>query len=913
MSYLGYPRLNFAGTFQADVPTANNMPPYYDIDQWEPHLARMMQLPDLNGLWNPGGTGDLRLTDVRVTSCHAADGTRTTDAREDGLIGGRLVDDGLRTNGKFVDLDPTDQTVTELYGMRPVLLDSTGRQALRADVLTTSVEDLWLRALTPVDVPYPSGVYQSVLTGLEWADELDSPLLKDLRARTQDGLLSIKFTMDSVELGFAGPSDNVTFGRVVGAIGPYVAGEPKRFVAGRRLRKVGDTGPLTDAPCRIDDATGTVFVDLANSIPTTTPNGPLSDVGPLHLAVLDDKGTATVLAPLTGVDADFYERDAGIATARLTPDQAALAGRRRLALVDGSTTPAPMLAENADATWIHVDGSVRKLYAGTGAGESGSATVTATRYGKPAHGLRISLTAVVPGQPVSVPPEVVTDAAGRATMTFTCRAPGNPRGPIDGDVAQVAYGSVRRPGEPDGQVHFRVFDAYRPPERPTWVRDVRPILQQYANLYPVMRDILDLGNYNHVLHHATYIKRTLMAPQESPNHMPVTRDLSPGKRDMIVSWLNTAPTPPLLDIATVDDLRDVLQQAMMLELSTVPPYLAALISIKPDRNVKIARLIRGVVLEEMQHLAQVCNLLNAVGGTPQIGRPGLVPTYPGKLPGPVLPDLQVRLRRLSLEHVKDVFMAIEQPEHPVVDGQVFKGAVIAPDSVRLDRSGKVLSADPEAMDALESWFTSAEYEPQTIGWFYNQIARAVVKLDHGGKLFSGDPARQVSWPDAPTTLYHVRDKRSALLAIYQIVEQGEGTPTDPGHPSAANELGHYYRFEEIVKGRELVKNAKGQWVFEGAEIPFDPDGVYPVIDDADTFRLPADTPGRRDSALCDDAYTNLLTALNRVVNGHPEELDNTVGLMMKVQVLAKNLLATPSSDGASTVLGPAFQSSVPLQ
>jgi hypothetical protein len=914
VSYLGYPRLNFAGTFQADVPTANNMPPYYDIKLWEPRLARQMQLPDLNGLWNPGGTGDVRLTDVRVTSCHSADGTRVTDARKDPLVGGRLVDDGLRTNGKFVDLDPSDQTVTELYAMRPCLLDSAGEQVLRADVLTTSVEDIWLRALTPVEVPYPSGAYQSVLTDLEWAGPSDSPLLRALRAESEDGLLSIKFTMDSVELGFGAPSDNVTFGRIVGAIGPYHSGEPKRFVAGRRLRKVGDTGPLTDATCRIDDATRTVFVDLANSVPTTTPNGPLADVGKLHLAVLDDAGAATVLAPLDGMDdAGFYERDAGIATAALTKDQAALAGSRQLALVDGSAAPVTMLSENADSTWIHVDGGVQKLCAGTGAGESGSATVVATRYGKPARGLRVFLTPVLPGQPVTVPSEVVTDGAGRATMTFTCRDPGNPRGPIDGDVAQVAYGSVHRPGEPHGQVHFRVLDAYRAPEHPTWVRDVQPVLQQYANLYPVMRSILDLGNYNHVLQHSAYIKRTLLAPQESPNHMPVTRDLSPGKRDMIVSWLKTSPTPPLLDIATVDDLRDVLQQAMLVELATIPPYLAALVSIKPDRNVKIGQLIRGVVIEEMQHFAQVCNLLNAVGGAPQVGRPGLVPTYPGKLPGPVLPDLQVRLRALSLEHVKDVFMAIEQPEHPVVDGELFKGAVIKPDSVKLDGAGKVLSADPKAMDTLESWFTKAEHEPLTIGWLYNQIARAVVRLDRGGKLFTGDPARQISWPDAPKTLYQITDKRSALLAVYQIVEQGEGSPTDLDHDSTADELGHYYRFEEIVKGRELVKNAKGQWVFEGAEIPFDPDGVHPVVDDADTYRLPADSVGRRESTLCDDAYTNLLTSLNRVVNGHPKELDDAVGLMLKVQVLAKNLLTIPSADGAGTVLGPAFQSPAPME
>jgi hypothetical protein len=35
--------------------------------------------------------------------------------------------------------------------------------------------------------------------------------------------------------------------------------------------------------------------------------------------------------------------------------------------------------------------------------------------------------------------------------------------------------------------------------------------------------------------------------------------------------------------------------------------------------------------------------------------------------------------------------------------------------------------------------------------------------------------------------------------------------------------------------------------------------------------------------------------------------------MLKVQVLAKNLLTIPSADGAGTVLGPAFQSPAPME
>ncbi len=909
MSYLGHPRLNFAGTIQTDVATANNVAPYFDNNLWEPRYAWRMDWPELNGAWNPRGPGTVRLADVSVTSVCYPDGRQVTDGREDPVVGGRLADDDLRTNGKMVDLDPENQMVPEIYGFRPRLLDKDGAELLRADFVPSPVDDLWPRAMLPTGRPDMAGTYHSVLASLAWADSLDSPFLRTLRRLSQDGMLSIKINMDGVEDGIEHWPDNVTFGRVVGSIGPYYSGEPKRFSATRRLRRAGAGSAMNHAPCRVDTESSTVFVDLGNSIRATGRGGPLVDVGPLNLAVLDDTGQPEVLAPLRGIDAGFYERSAGIATAELTAKQLDRIADRQLALVDGAEQPATLLAENADGTWVYADGFVFRLHPGTST-ESASTTLHATRFGRPAAGMRLFLDPGTPPQPLSVPQEAVTDAKGRAKVTFAGTDPGNPRGPIDGVVVQVTYGSVHRPGEPEGKLSIRVFDDYRAPARPTWLRDVRPVLQMYANLFPVMRDLLDLGNYNHVLRHRTYIRRTLLAPVDSPSHMPVTRDLSPGKRDMIVSWLDSGPEPPILEIETVGELRDILQQALLVELATIPPYLAALMSIKPGHNVKIAELIRAVVREEMQHMAQVCNLLNAVGGTPQIGRPGLVPTYPGKLPAGVLPDLQVRLRKLSLEHVKDVFMAIEQPAHPMVDGKPFKGHVISPDSVRVTRDGEVRHVDDKEIDKLQTWFTKAEYEPQTIAWLYNRIARAIVRLDKDGKLFTGDPARQVGWPDAPGTLYKVTDRRSALLAVHQIVEQGEGTPHDLDGDDLGDigELGHYYMFQEIVEGRQLKRNRKRRWVFEGPEIPFDPEGVHPMIDDPDTYRQPRDSAGRRESMRCDASYTNMLKSLNRVFNGHPEELDDAVGLMAQVRVEAKKLLALPSDAGATTVLGPAFQS-----
>nr|AGS49410.1 hypothetical protein [uncultured bacterium esnapd4]QEO74996.1 omn21 [uncultured bacterium] len=904
MSYLGFPRLNFAGTFQSDICTVNNIPPYYDNNMFEPRFQWRMNMPDYNGLWHPKGSNAIRLTDVRITSGSLPDGNLLTTRAQDPLIGCRVADDDLRAHGKFVDLDPQNQMVSELYGVRMRILDGEGNEVLRGDFAPSPVDDVWLRARLPSGRFDPSGSYQSVLTGLQWG-EVRSPVLQAIRAATTGDMLSVKMVMDSVEDGVEHWPDNVTYGRIVGSIGPHLAGEPRQFVAGRRLRKAADS-PLNPAPCRVDEAASAVFVDLGNSTPTTARGGPLVDLGPLNLVALGPE--PKVLAPLTGTEPAAYERTAGIAVAKLTREQLEIARNTPLA-IRKAVTGETLLAENADATYLRCDKVVFRLHPGKSQATA-TTVVHATKFGRPAAGVEVFLGTGKEPAAFGFPKKVTTGPDGRALISLSGKDPGNPRKWVDGVAVECPYGFTADAKEPEGQLAVRIFDPCPVPANPTWVRNVQPILQQYSNLYPSMNAILDLGNYNHVVRHQTYIRRTLLAPPESPNHMPVTRDLSPGRRDMIVKWLDTKPAPPILEIETVEDLRATLQQALLVELATIPPYLATLFSIKPGHNVKIAELIRGVVIEEMQHLAQVCNILNAVGGKPQIGRPALVPTYPGKLPGPVMPDVNVRLRRLSIEHVRNCFMAIEQPDHPTVDGKEFKGAVIKPENVQLDQAGNVKSVPAKDIRALEDWFNKAEYTPMTIGWFYDRIARGISKLDNNGKLFTGDPNLQVSWPDAPGVLYRVTDKKSALLAIYQIVEQGEGSPHDLDGDDLAdpNELGHYYRFAEIVEGRQLVRTASGEWKYEGPEIPFDPAGVYPVADDADTFRLPAGSQSRRASEACDESYTNLLTALNRLFNGHPEEFDNTVGLMYQIQLQAKALYDTPAQTDAGAVLGPAFQS-----
>lgn len=105
----------------------------------------------------------------------------------------------------------------------------------------------------------------------------------------------------------------------------------------------------------------------------------------------------------------------------------------------------------------------------------------------------------------------------------------------------------------------------------------------------------------------------------------------------------------------------------------------------------------------------------------------------------------------------------------------------------------------------------------------------------------------------------------------------------------------------------MVKNAAGEWVFEGPPIRFDPDGVYPMIDDPDTATLPQNSPVKAASRQFNASYGDLLRALHQTVNGSPSTLREAVGLMYTTEVQAKELMRMPISTAAPTTAGPSFQ------
>ena len=314
-----------------------------------------------------------------------------------------------------------------------------------------------------------------------------------------------------------------------------------------------------------------------------------------------------------------------------------------------------------------------------------------------------------------------------------------------------------------------------------------------------------------------------------------------------------------------------LQFALELEHATIPPYLYAMWSLgTSSTNSAAARIIRSVVNEEMRHLATVANLINALGGTPVFDSPSVVPHYPGPLPGAVEEGLSVGLAPFSRNLVEEIFMVIEQPEHP------------------LEFPSLAAAAD----------------EPMTIGQFYLKI-RAII-ADLGDSAFTGPPGNQVT-PDTVSGVVAVTDVATAEQAIDTIIGQGEGTATSPGEV-VGSDFAHYYRFAEIVKGHKLVPNPAAapsdppdqRFTYTGAEIPA-PTGVIAAPVNPTTAGYPEGSAARQASIDFNVTYTGMLKAFQDAFSGHPDQISDTVGTMISLQSKATAMMAlTPPA-------GPTFE------
>ena len=334
-------------------------------------------------------------------------------------------------------------------------------------------------------------------------------------------------------------------------------------------------------------------------------------------------------------------------------------------------------------------------------------------------------------------------------------------------------------------------------------------------------------------------------------------------------------------LSSTEDLRNALQNAIRLEHSTIPPYLTALATLSGNTPaVRYARkVIRDIVSEEMLHMTLACNVLNAIGGHPDINGKGFIPSYPHELPMGVAGDLVVHLKRYSKALVENTFMRIEEPEIPL--------------DIPTKRTALALEAAA----------------PITIGQFYAGIRAKLV--DHP-ELFTGDPRLQVTgFFSGPGENIAVTDVSSALLAIQTIVEQGEGTPKAP--TDLQNEIAHYYSFQQLAKGMEIVHDPASPLKFS-----FDPGKPLFIDDSNDVIQMvddpplvvydPADWRAEQLSTECDASYSRILNALHQGFNGQPDKVNDAVGSMFEFKTILGELLQQKLTAGpnAGQFAGPRY-------
>lgn len=339
---------------------------------------------------------------------------------------------------------------------------------------------------------------------------------------------------------------------------------------------------------------------------------------------------------------------------------------------------------------------------------------------------------------------------------------------------------------------------------------------------------------------------------------------------------------------TIEQLHVHLMAAIELELLTIPPYLTAMYSLA-GQSEKAEEIIRSVVMEEMMHLALAANVLNAVGGKPELTTGGYVPRYPARIPFHEPETFQVSLLPFGQEALT-TFLAIENPNHSGV---------------------KPPSASAEAA-VPRVYELAAENGYKTIGEFYGAIEKAIQALDARGGLFTGEASRQIGpsifHPDPHSgRMIEVKDLTTAMEALELIVDQGEGDVKTPGPGEkfdTEGQLAHFYLFKELSEGREYLQGDSPDKP-TGPQIVLDSAAILPMKPNLRAEELSGQL--RADAEEFNATYTRLLGEIQEAIDGQPKVLPRAYGTMFTLKGEAEALLRKPLDDGSGLNAGPTFE------
>ncbi|MCU7549856.1 hypothetical protein OCK74_12060 [Chitinophagaceae bacterium LB-8] len=581
MSYLNTLRFHFAGDFFSNPSTVNNDPAHYENALFDRStLWKRQDATGMNGWWNPEGAHAFRFQNVKTTAAFHTDGTPVQPASD--AVLSLNVESRIRNSAKMVDLDPDQQLVSMIFGLRISLTNDDGDELLAGIMDPAPFTEIWQRGNTGAGDERASAAYQSTVNVTSWGDLSSSLFLQQLKAASSD-VLSIKFNVDGYVMSFDSP--RFATGRVVGSIGTASAAEPKHFIAGRHFETAARPNDIIFPGFRpvnginycvgIHDITRNKFrLDLGNALPVTPSKGPINTaiLGQLFLGCKMADGTVKEIDEIPYAGGNWYETSAGIvevpANRTLTANENSLINSSVVCILSQTAEGKKIITEEANGSaYVRADMFVARM----NPGDATEIKFFATQFGKPLPKARISFAFSIPRHIVvadfpsgglNFPSSIQTDAAGLATLRLQAIDPGNariyytetfPREHIDGQVYRINYGLIgRRTPNISDFLSVLVWNTFTPDNPITWHGSMKDVMTQFGDMYPIMANdqniSLDLADYEQISQQRLKILHVVKLTVEDPMYMPVTRDLSRTRQEALIKWLENvgADGKPLL-------------------------------------------------------------------------------------------------------------------------------------------------------------------------------------------------------------------------------------------------------------------------------------------------------------------------------------------------------------------------------
>lgn len=388
------------------------------------------------------------------------------------------------------------------------------------------------------------------------------------------------------------------YGKIVGSVGPCLDGEPSFAVPARTLAPVpapqrqttpqeppsppSPSGWWAQAKLDLEATRPTLTVDLANSLPVRLPGRPAweAEIGPLSLVCLAGGGFAVIVPSIDYANPDFIDKHSGLLVVTdfgsFDPKEIA---KYPLAVLRSRSLPRiDKFLEECPTGWsLRSNQFIYRMNPGVPTTESFAQGQTNTvdfyvrKFGQTegTAGMKIKLSVLTPSEArnytlstlgtsgtngirdstLSMPEGKLTFSSsiaevgpdGKATVAIQCADPGNPRGYVDGQVYFATYNFdppvTNFHQDPNDVISAQIYQQNPITGTPTWVNGIGDILRQYGMLYPIMGQF-QLWTYQGVKDNHDKIQRVLGLDISQPLYMPVTRDLSAIRCQLLMDWFN---------------------------------------------------------------------------------------------------------------------------------------------------------------------------------------------------------------------------------------------------------------------------------------------------------------------------------------------------------------------------------------